>query len=95
MWAFKVPRFLWSYLCRARVIRHLSNPNMTTMSKASGGTLAATLYACTLSAPATLGAAPEDAERKAHHNKSGKGFVNPWDSWKNRSARQVLWAMIR
>ena len=95
MWAFKVRRFLWSYLRRARIIRHLSNPNMTNKSKVSGGTLAAALYAGTLSAPATLGAAPEDAERKAHHNKSGKGFVNPWDSWKSRTGRQIVWAMIR
>ncbi|KIM97398.1 hypothetical protein OIDMADRAFT_20550 [Oidiodendron maius Zn] len=66
---------------------------MTTKSKVSGGTLAATLYTYTLSAPAT-GAAPEVAERKAHHNKSGKGFVNPWDSWKHRSGGQIVWAMI-
>lgn len=43
----------------------------------------AVLYACTISSPTALGAVPEDAEGKAHHLKDGKGFTNPWESWKD------------
>jgi hypothetical protein len=48
----------------------------------SGGMTAAALYACTMTNPAALGAVPEESEAKAHHLKDGKGFTNPWESWR-------------
>ncbi|EKD16024.1 NAPE-hydrolyzing phospholipase D [Drepanopeziza brunnea f. sp. 'multigermtubi' MB_m1] len=50
---------------------------------------AAAIYACTVSAPSTLGAVPEDAAEHKHHVKDGKGFTNPWDSWREMSGPQI------
>jgi len=55
---------------------------------------AAALYAVTLSSPAALGSAPEDSASKKHHAKNGKGFINPWESWKDFSPVTVLGAVI-
>jgi hypothetical protein len=94
MWVFNARRFLWSYLRRASIKHRLSQAGIsTTKSTMSGGTIAAALYAATFSAPAALGAVPEDTEKKAHHLKNGKGFTNPWDSWKEFTARNILWSM--
>ena len=60
----------------------------------SGGMTTVALYACTMTSPTVLGAVPEDAEAKAHHLKDGKGFRNPWDSWKDFSAPGIMKAMI-
>lgn len=42
----------------------------------------AILYAATVAAPSLSTARPEDefTKNKAHHK--GKGFENPWESWK-------------
>jgi N-acyl-phosphatidylethanolamine-hydrolysing phospholipase D len=44
--------------------------------------------------PAALGAVPEDSTAKAHHLKDGKGFTNPWESWKEMTGPQVWRALI-
>ena len=48
--------------------------------------------------PSNASAVPSEAADKAHHNKNGTGFVNPWDSYKEQNARQIvsaiLWRMI-
>lgn len=69
------------------------NPSKDTLRKSSG-MAAAALYACTMSGPATLGAAPEDVEGKKHHLKDGKGFTNPWESWKEMGAFEILGTMV-
>jgi hypothetical protein len=94
MWAFDARRFLWSCLRRARLPRPLSHSSTTRKSIMSGGTIATALYACSISAPAPLGAVPEDGKTKAHHKKNGKGFVNPWDSSREMGPRQFIWAML-
>lgn len=43
----------------------------------------ATLYAAVTSPAQITGAEPEDAKDLKHHLKHGKGFQNPWDSYKN------------
>ncbi|TAQ89013.1 hypothetical protein B7494_g2674 [Chlorociboria aeruginascens] len=83
-----------------RTLRHpflkayTSPPNANHRRMMSGGMTAAALYACTLSVPTALGAVPEDAEEKAHHLKNGKGFTNPWESWKDMSVPQIIRTMI-
>lgn len=53
------------------------------MSSAGGaGLVSAGLYAV-VSNPASVGAKPEEADEKAHHLKNGKGFINPWDSFRD------------
>jgi N-acyl-phosphatidylethanolamine-hydrolysing phospholipase D len=44
----------------------------------------------TVGLPTSAGAQPSDVKDKRHHNKHGKGFINPWDSYLERSA----WEMI-
>jgi N-acyl-phosphatidylethanolamine-hydrolysing phospholipase D len=69
-------------------------PSKATARTMSGGTISAALYACTITPPSSLGAVPEDSGAKAHHLKDGKGFVNPWDSWKDMSAPEIIKAML-
>lgn len=59
----------------------------------SAGTAAA-LYAATISASPITGAVPEEAKDKKHHLQDGKGFKNPWESWRNMSGPQILKALI-
>lgn len=58
----------------------------------SSASTSALLHA-TVSAPGAKSAQPSDIEEKRHHNKHGKGFVNPWDSYIERSAPQLVKAM--
>ena len=60
----------------------------------SGAATAAALYAATISPAAIMGATPEDANEKSHHLKDGKGFLNPWDSWKEMAGLAIARAMI-
>jgi hypothetical protein len=55
---------------------------------------AAAVYALTLTSPTALGAVPEEAPEKAHHLKDGKGFTNPWESWREFQVPQILRKMI-
>lgn len=42
-----------------------------------------------MTSPTALGAVPEDTEAKKHHLKDGKGFINPWDSWKDFNGPKI------
>jgi hypothetical protein len=68
-----------------------------TIKMSSAGLVAATgsagLYALVTS-PASIGAVPEDYEEKRHHLKGGKGFVNPWDSFKDFNPMRLMASMI-
>ena len=60
-------------------------PHLSTtakMSSVGGAGLGAGLYAV-VSNPASVGAKPEEADEKAHHLENGKGFINPWDSFRD------------
>ena len=59
-----------------------SNPFHNSAKMASAST-SATLYAAVTSPAQITGAEPEDAKELKHHLKHGKGFQNPWDSYKN------------
>ncbi|KAK7556653.1 Zn-dependent hydrolase/oxidoreductase [Phyllosticta citricarpa] len=59
----------------------------------SSASTSAALYATVVSAAQLTGAVPEDLHDKAHHVKAGKGFVNPWESWRNMSVFEILRAM--
>jgi len=65
----------------------------------SSSATAAALYAATVSSSTITGATPEEAKEKRHHVKDGKGFVNPWDSWKEMPgpaiAREMIWYATR
>lgn len=60
----------------------------------SASMTAAALYAATVSSSAVTSATPEEAKDKRHHLKDGKGFTNPWDSWKPLSGPQIGKTMI-
>ena len=59
----------------------------------SSGTAAA-LYAATISKASITGAVPEESKERRHHLKDGKGFKNPWDSWKEVAGPRIAMAMI-
>ena len=84
---------------RSFFLRLLRNPTRqsrrsfyTTTQMSSSGTAAA-LYAATVSPASILGAVPEDAKDKQHHLKDGRGFTNPWDSWRSFTAWSIIKAM--
>ncbi|KAL8716317.1 MAG: hypothetical protein Q9220_000222 [cf. Caloplaca sp. 1 TL-2023] len=60
----------------------------------SSGTAAA-LYAATVSSASITGAVPEEAKEKKHHLKAGKGFTNPWESWRDFNGPAIAWAMTK
>lgn len=60
----------------------------------SSSATAAALYAATISSSALSGAVPEDAKDKKHHLKDGKGFTNPWESWREMGGFGILKALI-
>ncbi|KAI4133038.1 MAG: hypothetical protein LQ347_002328 [Umbilicaria vellea] len=67
-------------------------------AKMSSSATAAALYAATISSSAITGAVPEEAKDKRHHLKDDKGFVNPWDSWRDIAGptimKTILWRKI-
>lgn len=68
-----------------------SNNSSARMS--SSATVAA-LYAATISSSAITGAVPEEAKDKRHHLKADKGFINPWDSWRDIAGPTIMKALV-
>lgn len=60
----------------------------------SSASTSAALYATVISASQFTSAVPEDAKDLAHHAKGGKGFLNPWDSYREMSVPQILRTML-
>ena len=60
----------------------------------SGSATAAVLYAATEGPTSIVGSEPEEAKDKRHHLKDGKGFTNPWESWKEMSGPAIGKAMV-
>ncbi|KAF1837059.1 Metallo-hydrolase/oxidoreductase [Decorospora gaudefroyi] len=59
------------------------------MSSIGGASIGAGLYAA-VSNPAQTAARPEEADEKRHHLKNRKGFTNPWDSYIESSAWELV-----
>lgn len=62
-------------------------------SAGAAGIGAAGLYAI-VSNPAQIGARPEEAEERSHHLQNGKGFVNPWDSFRDFNPFKIMLSMV-
>lgn len=80
-----------------RTLFCLRRPTPATMTAASSGTLAgvaAAAYTLSVSVPIEAADAPSDAKNKTHHNKSGTGFINPWESWKPLPPFQILSSIL-
>ncbi|KAI9885928.1 MAG: hypothetical protein M1823_002254 [Watsoniomyces obsoletus] len=60
----------------------------------TSGTVTALLSA-TVAQTSQPGTEPEEARERRHHLKDGKGFTNPWDSWRDMEAFEIGKAMIR
>lgn len=87
-------RSFFRILFRRRPSKPASDSPVSATSRAmSTGAVSAILYACTFSKPSSLGAVPEDSEAKAHHLKGGKGFSNPWKSWRDMNMPQIMGTM--
>ena len=55
---------------------------------------AVAVYAATISMSPVEGAVPEETRERRHHLKGGKGFTNPWDSWRELTAPGIMKALI-
>ncbi|MCJ1352527.1 MAG: hypothetical protein MMC33_002511 [Icmadophila ericetorum] len=60
----------------------------------SSSATSAVLYAASISMTSTTSAVPEEAKELKHHLKDGKGFRNPWDSWKEQTSPQIMKALV-
>ena len=74
---------------KRRSPRPASKQAFHTSSKMAGPSTSAVLYA-TVSNASVMGGVPESAKEKKHHLKDGKGFVNPWDSYRHQELLQLL-----
>jgi len=61
---------------------HFSLPRTSSMTAA--------ILSAVVSSPATVSAQPSDVKEKAHHNKHGKGFINPWPSYTDWKPWQIV-----
>ncbi|KAF2761375.1 Zn-dependent hydrolase/oxidoreductase [Pseudovirgaria hyperparasitica] len=52
------------------------------------------LYAAAISSSQLTKAIPEEAKELRHHQKNGKGFLNPWKSWNEQSAFKIISTVI-
>ena len=75
-----------------RLLLQSNNIRKATMSTSA---TSAILYGATITLAPNKGAVPEDSIEKRHHMKDGKGFLNPWTSWFERSGPQIMWAMTK
>ncbi|OTA38122.1 hypothetical protein BTJ68_01981 [Hortaea werneckii EXF-2000] len=66
---------------------HESNVRSSAMTSA--------LLNAVVSSPQTASASPSDISAKAHHNKHGKGFVNPWPSYEDFTPWKIVLKMLR
>jgi hypothetical protein len=71
-----------------------NHPPLQNQITTSTGAVSAVLYAATISPPSIAGASPDESKELRHHAKHGKGFVNPWESWRDWSAPTILSALI-
>ncbi|KAL1303382.1 hypothetical protein AAFC00_006776 [Neodothiora populina] len=55
----------------------------------SSASTSAALYAIVTAPKSGSKARPNDAKELRHHNKNGKGFLNPWDSYVERSVLEM------
>ncbi|KAK0977376.1 hypothetical protein LTS16_018774 [Friedmanniomyces endolithicus] len=60
------------------------------MSHTPAMSMASAIMSAIVSAPTAPSQQPTDVAAKAHHNKHGTGFVNPWPSYIERSGPQML-----
>jgi hypothetical protein len=63
-------------------------------ARMSSSITSSALYATVSSSSQATGAVPKNTDKLAHHNKNGKGFVNPWDSYVDRTAPQIISAIL-
>lgn len=60
-----------------------------TTSRMSSAYTSTALHAVVSSPSKALGAVPEGAKELEHHNKNGKGFINPWPSYIERGVMEM------
>lgn len=73
---------------RART-SHLQTASRTLYSKPASMTAAA-LFASITPVSSDAQPAPEDVSALVHHAKNGKGFINPWESWKDIGLKTIF-----
>ena len=80
---------IFSFAKRRKPSSTFSKQTFHSSSRMAGPGTSALLYATVSNVTATA-ATPESAKDKKHHLEDGKGFVNPWDSWREMKLLQIL-----
>lgn len=86
--------FVRSLLHALKKAKHSSKQSPKKPLRMSNSGMSAAFYMATISTSSITNAVPEEAKEKRHHLKDGKGFTNPWDSWRNFSGPGILKAMV-
>jgi hypothetical protein len=69
-------------------------PTHLSRSMSTSGAVTA-LFTATVAQAPRPGVEPEDVAEKKHHLKDGKGFINPWESWREMPASKILWSLLK
>lgn len=89
-----------SFLCFTKIspvwknLQLSPNRKFHTTANMSSSSASAILYSAVISPSQGIYAVPEDADGRAHHLKQGKGFTNPWNSYRERSGWQIMKALL-
>ncbi|KAG0129320.1 putative Zn-dependent hydrolase/oxidoreductase family protein [Tuber indicum] len=73
----------------------LSSRTTTPTRMSSTRAVVASVYSVSVSTPQNLSSSPEDVANKSHHLENGKGFTNPWPSWRDLDPIKALKTIAR
>lgn len=96
MLIIRMRKFFYTFRLK---FRHQKSPHFQRNShltlKMSASTTSALLYTASVSSPQVAQAVPQDAKELRHHVKGGKGFINPWSSYReNMPGFQIGFTML-
>ena len=76
-----------------RLLEH-SQRSFHSINKMSSATTSSLLYSSVINPLQGANAIPEDATSLSHHLKDGRGFINPWESYRERSGWHIMRALL-
>lgn len=87
-------RRTYQYIQRIQQIKHIQRLQFHTSNKMESQLTSAALYTTISLLTPGAGDVPKDTKDLKHHVKSGKGFLNPWDSYIEQTGPQIGGALL-
>jgi len=89
-----IRRSFLRHACRAKAYCQASAKMFHASSRMSSASTSTMLYAASIASSQVPGAVPEEAKELQHHLKDGKGFQNPWPSYKEFTPFSIMKSLI-